>query len=452
MSLSRLTRFKNALRNLFSKDKRTPRMLIPVSTAAAVGGAVMFQHDDYHGAISLMSKNDINAQIGAQARAIPVNRGIIHSYHSNQFQANDPHIEDTFAVQTQLQAANGALFGVFDGHSGGGASLFAKEELLQYCEHHKLKEISTNLVSKEAFVDADDAFLSISAQSGRFDQAGACVVVTHVNEHEIVTGSAGDCRAVVGRRSWVVDEKTGDKKAVYKPFDLTHEHQIDKNFFERQRLLREHPNEWDVLKRDRVKGRLQPTRGLGDGMYKRMDIFLRRDSRITNGYKSWTVPYTTAEPDITRHAISPDDAFLVLSSDGLYQDLDAASVVEYVGEFLHNPQLQADMRNNASAYLTKQALQAASESAIGRRTVTLSGVGGAENLNLSFILQLPPSKKRNYHDDITVLVVFFDHTKGNNTFEKEDALPAQSGWFGTKSIVPASYPQLQAIRSTRSTL
>ena len=39
-----------------------------------------------------------------------------------------------------------------------------------------------------------------------------------------------------------------------------------------ERLLKEHPGEDDVIRRNRVKGRLQPTRGLGDGTYKRIEV------------------------------------------------------------------------------------------------------------------------------------------------------------------------------------
>jgi hypothetical protein len=42
-----------------------------------------------------------------------------------------------------------------------------------------------------------------------------------------------------------------------------------------QRLTAAHPNDPDVIAKNRVKGRLQPTRGLGDGLYKRKEFFLQ---------------------------------------------------------------------------------------------------------------------------------------------------------------------------------
>jgi hypothetical protein len=56
--------------------------------------------------------------------------------------------------------------------------------------------------------------------------------------------------------------------------------------------LSEHPNEKNVIKRNRVKGRLQPTRVFGDGHYKRMDLF--ENWKNAHKYQVWTPPYVTA--------------------------------------------------------------------------------------------------------------------------------------------------------------
>lgn len=144
------------------------------------------------------------------------------------------------------------------------------------------------------------------------------------------------------------------------------------------------------------------------------------NSRVLNKpYSVWTPPYTTAEPDITQYDLQPEDEFMVMASDGLFQDLNSQQVVEYVGEWLalqsadaeraakssrfrlSNPPADQKYCKNASTYLIKQSLLHASEHAVGRRR--------KENENLSWIMQLPIDSKRNYHDDISVVVVFFDH-------------------------------------------
>lgn len=48
---------------------------------------------------------------------------------------------------------------------------------------------------------------------------------------------------------------------------------------------------------------------------------------------------TTAEPDISQHAIAAEDEFLLLASDGLFQDLSSDDVVQYVGDWLEYKQV-----------------------------------------------------------------------------------------------------------------
>merc|ERR1719273_3044134 len=57
--------------------------------------------------------------------------GRIKSYHSNAFKAN-PSIEDSFAVCMEMENMPGALFGMFDGHSGGLASMFCRDNLFNF--------------------------------------------------------------------------------------------------------------------------------------------------------------------------------------------------------------------------------------------------------------------------------------------------------------------------------
>jgi serine/threonine protein phosphatase PrpC len=35
----------------------------------------------------------------------------------------------------------------------------------------------------------------------------------------------------------------------------------------------------------------------------------------------WSAPYTTAQPDVTRHTLTGDDHFMVLSTDGVFETL-----------------------------------------------------------------------------------------------------------------------------------
>ena len=155
---------------------------------------------------------------------------------------------------------------------------------------------------------------------------------------------------------------------------------------ERSRLLKEHPNEPDIIKRNRVKGRLQPTRVFGDGHYKRMEFFLQWKNSIK--FTTWTPPYVTAKPELTCYELQDNDKFLIMACDGLFQDLQNDEIINSIGKLYDNNKLN---ELNPSTQLIWNALLAASRSMQGRLNT--------EELNLSSIMNLPSDMKRKVHDD-----------------------------------------------------
>lgn len=90
---------------------------------------------------------------------------------------------------------------------------------------------------------------------------GACCNVVVVQKDHIICANAGDCRAVIARRS------AADSNACT-AFPVSHDHNAARKR-EQLELEKEHPGESDVFVCKRsdicyVKGRLQPTRGFGD--------------------------------------------------------------------------------------------------------------------------------------------------------------------------------------------
>jgi pyruvate dehydrogenase phosphatase len=70
---------------------------------------------------------------------------------------------------------------------------------------------------------------------------------------------------------------------VLKAIEMSRDHSGD-DPIEMARLRKEHPDEPDVVRKGRVKGYLQPTRGIGDGVYKRAifnEIVRKRSSSDT---------------------------------------------------------------------------------------------------------------------------------------------------------------------------
>lgn len=204
--------------------------------------------------------------------------GSVSHFTSCSYEAN-VETEDTFAIATRLNKAKGILFGVFDGHSGKAASSFCRDELFSFLAYFHAENCCSDidLIDPKIFQLADSCFLTRAFNEKRYRDglSGACAIVSHVCGSTIITGNAGDCRCIVARRiNSEQNSSTNSRKSKYIAIQLSTDHQIGTNSNERERILQEHPNESNVIYRNRVKGRLEPTRGFGDGKYKRMEYFL----------------------------------------------------------------------------------------------------------------------------------------------------------------------------------
>jgi hypothetical protein len=148
--------------------------------------------------------------------------------------------------------------------------------------------------------------------------------------------------------------------------------------------------------------------------------------------KFWTPPYTTAEPDIAEHKLTTDDHFMVLATDGLFEELTSDEVVQYMAEYCDQvrslPRAAsrvAAVRNapslpvNASMFLTEKALYHAALAAHNTSREEVEAVPGRSAAMMQWVLKLPPGKvrqakgsptklhRRNRHDDLSIVVVFF---------------------------------------------
>jgi len=138
--------------------------------------------------------------------------------------------------------------------------------------------------------------------------------VALVDQGELHVASAGDCSVVLGTLSdndtWVATKLSGDHSA--------------QNLDEWNRVASEHPNERpDVMfANGRLCGVLMPTRAFGDFKLKWPVDRIRRyfgTQHILKNYK--TPPYLTAKPEVTHHVLTPRDKFLILASDGLWDQM-----------------------------------------------------------------------------------------------------------------------------------
>ncbi|KAJ1966625.1 [Pyruvate dehydrogenase [acetyl-transferring]]-phosphatase 1, mitochondrial [Dispira parvispora] len=387
---------------------------------------------------SKLAQNERSVQVGDRNRG-PEDQPVVWRYDTNQV-ASNARIEDYYQswalssdVQELVQGTawlpsdlktdpRWLFFAVFDGHGGYQCS----EYVSQHLPNHIQRALKWTLEAKApdsnqpwddiekmraalaaGFVTMDDELINGSLQKVIKEPqqaqkllapavAGACGLVASYDTQlqQLSVACTGDSRAVLG----TLDSTTGRWTATPLSTDQTAD-----NPAELQRLYAEHPNEKDtVIRRGRILGSLQPTRSFGDARYKwpediQAQIFTTQfPGRRATPPHYLTPPYVTATPVITTQTLTKHDKFLVIATDGLYDELGNAEIVQTVAEFweakVHSPEVDhaKTLDNNAATHLIRKAFGGDDPEIIGR------------------LLSIPPPKSRSNRDDITITVIFFD--------------------------------------------
>lgn len=177
--------------------------------------------------------------------------------------------------------------------------------------------------------------------------AGSCALVSIYDSKSkfLKVACTGDSRAVLGRQN-----SAGEWEVIPLSIDQT-----GFNKQEAARINADHPNEVDVIKDGRVLG-LAVTRAFGDGPWKwprkvqeaaQRRFYGRRPSQAC-----LSPPYLTAEPVVTTTKIQPEkNDFLIMASDGLWDNLTSKQAVDLVGRWLkiHDPEYATTPRESYSA-------------------------------------------------------------------------------------------------------
>ncbi|KAJ2021496.1 [Pyruvate dehydrogenase [acetyl-transferring]]-phosphatase 1, mitochondrial [Coemansia sp. RSA 455] len=401
--------------------------------------------------LGLLTEEEVNAVLHAKENSWfiePVAGGSRLRVDTNQVSSNDP-IEDYLAWTTlSSNATNRHMFSVFDGHAG----YMCAEQLAARMGPmlDKSLEVIAQLADlkkgvKKPEFEADDKALvktirQIEREAGlNWDHVPLALTATFINmDYELVTGALAEFRkqqqlmrmdellgpsvsgscglvAVVDTEAKeVVVANTGDSRALlgvrlkngtWKAVRLSQDQTAD-NANELARMAREHPGEDSVIHRGRVLGGLMPTRAFGDCRYKwpleaQQDLFPILYSRghryATTPPNYVTPPYVTARPVIVKHMLSDDDKFIVIASDGLYDQLSDAEVIGSVSQWYeaHNQKGASTLTtedDNAATHLIRAAL---STDQSGRRSDTY----------IRRLLAIPPPHSRRFRDDISVTIV-----------------------------------------------
>lgn len=255
--------------------------------------------------------------------------------------------------------------------------------------------------------------------------SGCTACVAYVDQDDLYIANLGDSRAVLGVQQ-------GDGK--WSAFTITNDHNAQ-NPNEMKRVLSEHPacEQKTVVKHDRLLGLLIPFRAFGDMKFKwssellnriyeaRPELLIGNENAKMLPANYHTPPYLTAEPEITYHKLRPQDKFLILATDGLWELMHRQTVVQVIGEHLSGIEWKKPV---SGMYFTvgqmhrllrerkKRALSARedenSATHLIRHALSSDGSGTIEHDRIAKMLCLPQDLARMYRDDITIIVIHFN--------------------------------------------
>ncbi len=247
-----------------------------------------------------------------------------------------------------------SFFGVYDGHGGDEASIFL--------QHHLHKELRKSLASKatrlsfaadniasgglfspdeentmdarislldvymkqaftEAFCETDEKFLKTAIRP----ESGSTATTAVILGNRIYSANVGDSRTIISRGC----------RLVMASYDHTPQRED-----EEARIK----HAGGFIAGSRVMGELAVSRAFGDMQFK-------RQIREQNG--TWNVKLITCNPEFQALPLTPDDDFIVLASDGVFDVFSNQEVLDAVRE-------QMDRHGNtylACAEITKQAIE-----------------------------------------------------------------------------------------------
>ncbi|XP_035213953.1 pyruvate dehydrogenase [acetyl-transferring]-phosphatase 1, mitochondrial-like [Stegodyphus dumicola] len=425
-----------------------------------------------------LSPQEVSSILRINEASYEVNVSSVRAFDANQLSSNIP-IEDRICV-ARCRYTTGMLFGVFDGHGGPAVAEIISQRLFDYIAltllpvsilrelvesntnfygkltetltetslPPKLQQIHNNSLKKyavemlrtqgenfdfqmqhalsQAFLKLDNdlsqeiqEYSHKDAEMLAYAIMGACACVAHIDGSHLHLATSGDCRAVLGILS-------DANKWICKP--LGNEHNTD-NVEEMRRVLSEHPKSEmnTVIKNERLLGQLAPLRAFGDFPYKWKGALQKKlllpafgSGIIPPSY--YTPPYLTAQPEVFHHHLTARDRFLILASDGLWEQMLPHKVVKFVGEHMSGKQtldllklprkhMRLEEINEILMQrhigLSKKPIDANASTHLIRNALGRTEYG-VEHSRLSAMLSLPDDMVRNFRDDISVIVVYFD--------------------------------------------
>lgn len=220
-----------------------------------------------------------------------------------------PSMEDAHFAIPSLEGNgwNGtAAFGVLDGHGGADVAQFCAKQLPGMISAYPIADPHNGLVA--AFYRMDEALQEMQYIDGQ--SQGCTAVVCCVNQDQIIVANAGDSRAVLCRGGRAVPLSQDHKPTLRS--------EIDRIKNAGGVVVNVGPESGGA----RVMGDLNLSRSLGDLRHK-------QDKSLTAGEQ-----IITSKPDVRTLPRSPNDEFLVLACDGIWDVLSNESCCNFIRQRL----------------------------------------------------------------------------------------------------------------------
>lgn len=249
---------------------------------------------------------------------------------------------------------------------------------------------------QKAFGATEDEFIGLVQKSWpsqpRIMSVGSCCLVGAIEDGTLYVANLGDSRAVLGRRG------KGKRRVVAER--LSRDHNVADEDVRRE-VAAMHPDDSHIVLNShgvwRIKGIIQVSRSIGDVYLKNPDI-CRNNPMLQQSICPFPLrrPVMSAVPSITTRKLRPGDQFLILASDGLWEQLSDEGAVGVVAS---SPRKGVAMRLVRAAQL-----QAARK----------------KEVKFDKIRTIEKGQRRHFHDDITVVVLFLDKCRGAARSGPED--------------------------------
>merc|ERR1712168_660224 len=233
------------------------------------------------------------------------------------FLLQDDCVQDFSSFKCGVSIQNAAFFGVFDGHGGSRASIFAKENLFNFI----VKNFPNDEVDKfdnelkksltKAFKETDEAFLLKASKETPSWRDGSTATCALALNNVLYVSNIGDSKTILVRRHGG-DTKPGGI------LPLTKDHS-PLEYTERQRIQ----NAGGFVRDGRVQGVLEVSRAFGDARFKK---------------------YVTCTPDITKCTLTENDRYIIMACDGLWKGFSIHEAVSYIDAILNDSTADEEQR------------------------------------------------------------------------------------------------------------